>query len=101
SVSAQLCTLHLPDALPISTVRTGIRDQHEIDDILERMPGRKPEDAASPEALILVILQRGPVHIHGLVPGIGPIVSRSPRLSVAIDRKSTRLNSSHVKISYA
>src|SRR5690606_24081194 len=45
-------------------------------------------------------LQHSP-HTLGLLPGLGETVAVIADTQVRADRKSTRLNSSHVKISYA
>src|SRR5690606_38677212 len=48
----------------------------------------------------LVALEAGADRIHGTAAGIGERVGNTP-IDQVLDRKSTRLNSSHVKISYA
>src|SRR5690606_42015339 len=54
------------------------------------------------EDLDEVVVLRAQVVLHGLVRAIGVADDdRQPLFDHAIDRKSTRLNSSHVKISYA
>src|SRR5690606_41763978 len=81
-------TLSLHDALPICL---GVAGQ-VVQQVLGTEPRRRQEHPREP-------VERGGVRRHlpaqvGAYPGLGP----GPG---GLDRKSTRLNSSHVKISYA
>src|SRR5690606_40597848 len=93
--------LALHDALPIlATAQLRLAD--DADDLLAVDGGLALADARHPEQSGGV---RGPAHGDG---GQGLVVGHDvgghaicPRPLPAPDRKSTRLNSSHVKISYA
>src|SRR5699024_12768906 len=80
-----LPTLSLHDALPILA-------PHHVEQVF---PGVHPAGVAH-EQLHQVELLGGELHALPVLPG-GPRV----RVQGDVDRKSTRLNSSHVSISYA
>src|SRR5690349_23574186 len=72
--TTEIYTLSLHDALPISGADTmGVADL-----LFERRIPQRPQRIASPDA-----------------------IERQPDVLIFRDRKSTRLNSSHVEISYA
>src|SRR5690606_41154124 len=83
--------LSLHDALPIWAARDHDRDRRAAVDLLVRR-GLGPDHA--PLLDVLGVLPRGLVP----EPGLG---QRGLGVGERLDRKSTRLNSSHVKISYA
>src|SRR5690606_41423761 len=92
-------TLSLHDALPISLFRrAGLRFQHLRQADAQpaasgRVISRGPSDEARPP----------PIYSETSIGSPGPPLrsrERVPRPGY-LDRKSTRLNSSHVKISYA
>src|SRR5690606_40529970 len=78
--TTEIYTLSLHDALPISTLPAN----HPGDP-----PGCRPKTS----------LTKGPPQDAGRIPTPDPRAAGSS--SLHLDRKSTRLNSSHVKISYA
>src|SRR5690606_41649553 len=86
-------TPSLHDALPISTADLEMEDATvdgwagPID--VRRIKGRK--------ITLVPILRAG----LGMLPGVLELIPAAKVSVVGIDRKSTRLNSSHVKISYA
>src|SRR5690606_40726026 len=91
AATAEYSTLSLHDALPIYVVKGATTDSIKIrlSDGREITPLRV---LADPETDVAVM----PVEARSLVPAR---LGNSDELE--IDRKSTRLNSSHVKISYA
>src|SRR5690606_41798261 len=92
TLSYVIYTLSLHDALPI------FNRSHALDDIAEigRMMGFAPDNACDEAAVDACI-----AGISALLKTIG-IPSSLAEIGVADrDRKSTRLNSSHVKMSYA
>src|SRR5207302_11395199 len=97
TASTELSTLSLHDALPIS----GARDierlvQHfgEIVDVAHQpvVLGARPGDANGVAFLERIVADQVRRHLTG---------DAHQRYRIHQDRKSTRLNSSHVKISYA
>src|SRR5690606_39594069 len=85
--SAQIHTLSLHDALPISPVR-GV--------------GHHLAAAGSPPALVARGRRDGGEELQLSVGHFGQAAAlKSSAFTATRDRKSTRLNSSHVKISYA
>src|SRR5690606_39717893 len=84
--TTRIYTLSLHDALPILAGRRGSGRHH----------GRDVHEAGEVAAHDLA---------QQLVGQVAQLVDEAPRLrqtfGVRVDRKSTRLNSSHVKISYA
>src|SRR5207302_8069725 len=95
----QLHTLSLHDALPISSdLARVVVDDQEIDGILaenaQRLAGRARRQDEEARALELALFDGG--------RGFGRIHQQNRDRGEPLgDRKSTRLNSSHVKISYA
>src|SRR5690606_41481948 len=86
--TAQLSTVSLHDALPISGVGSALHHAAQVVDRIQVHVGQAAD-------LGFDVARHGQVdHDHGLVAAR----ARSP---FDQDRKSTRLNSSHVKISYA
>src|SRR5690606_40228147 len=86
--------LSLHDALPILVMRDGDADQ------------RMHEDVAGVQESLQVAHQVGHMlvvgrHEHGIFQADPDPVLAETELAGLLDRKSTRLNSSHVKISYA
>src|SRR5690606_41585141 len=82
-------TLSLHDALPISGEKMA---RITVDDCLEKIPNRFQ--------LTLVAAYRARQLANGSEPLVNTHGLRD-KATVLADRKSTRLNSSHVKISYA
>src|SRR5690606_39872334 len=82
-------SLSLHDALPIFTVRQIVQD----------------DDLYQDAGLITLLQSNDPPDIYfqwgGALVARDAAAGYSADLSEALDRKSTRLNSSHVKISYA
>src|SRR5690606_41649898 len=94
---ADVSTLSLHDALPISGKRAARADAHR--DPLAAGGGRgdRPGDVEGFAAQRPLVQE--PLHPRG--GGGQPGVELGDELPADQDRKSTRLNSSHVKISYA
>src|SRR5204863_10186102 len=89
--TTKIYTLSLHDALPICDERDGRDEQQDRNDVLARISeivGDRASDAG-PE----IVKQR-----HVIV---GAFAGRALKEEHNQDRKSTRLNSSHVEISYA
>src|SRR5256885_8694532 len=90
----EISPLPLPAALPISADRL--------------LPGRRPRSPGRPGGRLgQRQVHRLPPHLRPLHPWEGTIridgqrLADIPRSALAADRKSTRLNSSHLVISYA
>src|SRR5690606_40803130 len=62
----------------------------QVDVLLQKQEGRQRNDSEAPRAGRSVSNRR-----------TGPLLFTYPTRGTEVDRKSTRLNSSHVKISYA
>src|SRR5204862_4112051 len=100
-------TTRLPPISPLFPYTTLFRSRHDqlaapdigIADQVEGGIGRQ-ETVAAPgaEQMLRAVADRG-VDLRGLRHGPGEFCRR--RLGMRLDRKSTRLNSSHVEISYA
>src|SRR5690606_41629491 len=71
-----------------------------VDRALHSFPTRRSSDLVPPAALTSATTSWKTTSINGSNPAVGSS-SRKTSTSEARDRKSTRLNSSHVKISYA
>src|SRR5690606_40843088 len=87
-------TLSLHDALPICVERAVELERFEV------AADRPALDRVSPENCLPV----GKVAAHGVDDGLPfgfPVLGLHAAAHTNTDRKSTRLNSSHVKISYA
>src|SRR5690606_41864431 len=91
SAATDLSSPPLHDALPISSARSR-RAQGER--ITWQSPSSSPKAATPPTASTLRTSNR-------TIPATSPATLKSYRRTTSLDRKSTRLNSSHVKISYA
>src|SRR3712207_8375789 len=64
--------------------------------------GLSPEQVEEPEHPRRIMPDRGPVaHPQRGVDRLEAPVGQQPRAGLVVDRKSTRLNSSHANISYA
>src|SRR5690606_41586603 len=83
----QICPLSLHDALPISAHPT-------------RMGGR-PQSRDAPAALYHVLILQAPRPESASNRNLKLAAAEAAARPVQPDRKSTRLNSSHVKTSYA
>src|SRR5207249_12165749 len=83
------CTLSLHDALPISAVDfTSVADVYSLGAVLFNvLAGRPPFLGSNPVSVIRQASETQAPKLRSLAP--------------SLDRKSTRLNSSHVSISYA
>src|SRR5699024_12875036 len=81
-------TVSLHDALPIYSPEAG------------HIPGHSPVAAGSPEAAHSPDRNRPAAH-HNRVSDHSPVRTPGHTPGAGQDRKSTRLNSSHVSISYA
>src|SRR5690606_41370405 len=81
TATTSIYTLSLHDALPISKIRESVSRLVQKDAQLEIMPAELNQDEGWKEAL--------------------KDVEYVLHIASPLDRKSTRLNSSHVKISYA
>src|SRR5690606_40098740 len=95
-----ICALSLHDALPISAVRVRSRDHEALvvptdPTVRKRHPTvgqRVVEERQGVRVRLVDLIDQDDSAVLPRVPHVGIIL---------IDRKSTRLNSSHVKISYA
>src|SRR5690606_39495267 len=90
-------SLALHDALPISPLLARAPDPGAADASAHRAPARRRHQPRRP-ALPRARVRRGRAD-HRLVPAAVGLAGGAP--APVPDRKSTRLNSSHVKISYA
>src|SRR5690606_40708940 len=91
TATIDIYTLSLHDALPIWTTMGDTAQQ--IIDLAEDAIATKGYSAFSfREIAALMGIKSASIHYH---------FPTKPHLGLAVDRKSTRLNSSHVKISYA
>src|SRR5690606_42166036 len=100
TATIQICALSLHDALPISSARA---DAAVVDLLIEPVrPMHRGVHRAADLAWRLFTMHAGH-RLEGRRLGLGGIalvIVIDPQ-PVHVDRKSTRLNSSHVKISYA
>src|SRR5690606_42141230 len=96
----QTSTLSLPDALPICTAEwmwdTYDRLGPETD-----IPAARPSIAEARDSFYLARYATAFGDVEALRSPLQDPDWRWPSTPVRLDRKSTRLNSSHVKISYA
>src|SRR5690606_40901411 len=94
--SAELDPLSLRDALPIGTLEIGrvARPAATLDAPPHERADDQQRERSDPQQP-RVLLHRRPIE-HEVAVALD-----QERLDLAVDRKSTRLNSSHVKISYA
>src|SRR5690606_41579049 len=90
--------LSLHDALPISSAGYLTLAHVDLRDRLGLIERSVEEEKATEGASIATVVQA--VVDRGLLPQ-GTVVSPDSPQDLVEDRKSTRLNSSHVKISYA
>src|SRR5690606_40633685 len=91
--------LSLPDALPILATGPNLDWQRTVGIV-----GARNASAAGVKMTRLLagdLGERGYTVVSGLARGIDAAAHRASLATGTIDRKSTRLNSSHVKISYA
>src|SRR5690606_40679233 len=92
--SSYIDTLSLHDALPIS---------HRVLAALTSGLGMGLAAGVSPGPLLVLVVTstlRGGLR-NGIAVAAAPLLSDLVVVTAVLDRKSTRLNSSHVKISYA
>src|SRR5439155_15673175 len=95
TATTQISTLSLHDALPISSILTGPVANYPLADSHNLARERDDSTGDMPHVLVSSLvwdLPAGAGRRHAL---------RGWRGALAKDRKSTRLNSSHVAISYA
>src|SRR5690606_41393446 len=98
-MSSEICTLSLHDALPI--LRMGGLVEQQVSDALESF---LQADSALAQQVQQVEQEVDDLEKHIDEECARVLALRQPAaidLRTIIDRKSTRLNSSHVKISYA
>src|SRR5690606_41646573 len=93
AMSSYICTLSLHDALPIFTRVVAVRNVsvRELSPLLRQLI----DNAGAGN-----VVHYDPANII-LITGRAAVVNRLAEIIKRVDRKSTRLNSSHVKISYA
>src|SRR5690606_42131151 len=93
------CALSLHDALPISSPMLAVGRLFRVTDALDRRlrPPFATAGLGNGDFDVLAALRRSG-DPYALTPGE---LSRTILVTTGADRKSTRLNSSHVKISYA
>src|SRR5690606_40065280 len=90
-----LPTLSLPDALPISLLQPFVRPLAQIIRQLDALRQREVRQHRLAEGELKVAAAGD---LDGVLQRLGDV---GEQLGHLLDRKSTRLNSSHVKISYA
>src|SRR5437868_2822692 len=104
SQKSWLVTLHSPDRDRISRHRVAGGDHAELLALIERIRGRAAEKLGSaPRVVSCYEAGYDGFWLHRLLTeaGISNFVFDPASIAVEQDRKSTRLNSSHVSISYA
>src|SRR5690606_39718492 len=91
-------TLSLHDALPISGNMDSMINRYTADHKIRRDDAYTPGNVGGkrPDRAVTVYAQRCREAFKGV-----PVIIGGIEASLRRDRKSTRLNSSHVKISYA
>src|SRR5690606_40462708 len=85
TTTTEIYTLSLHDALPISSIKTPLSDKTKFSCFARRKYRQRQLTA----------------FVSSTTPGKNAFYGELPEIIRAEDRKSTRLNSSHVKISYA
>src|SRR5690606_41669831 len=94
----RISPLSLHDALPISDRRT--RTAYAIREGTDWLPALSFA-AFDAEGVLTGTIQASPVALTDPAGRVYPLIMVGPVAILPEDRKSTRLNSSHVKISYA
>src|SRR5207253_11448283 len=96
-----LYTLSLHDALPIS-IELSLKPLRSLLESLLAQESLPPERESTPrdQALLAELQRYMPKQLTDKIRASGHIEGERRQVTVVLDRKSTRLNSSHVAISY-
>src|SRR5256885_7682909 len=79
----------------------GIGELSKFCDSLITIPNQKLLTVLGPQTTLLDAFKAANQVLQGAVQGIAELITRPGLINVDLDRKSTRLNSSHLVISYA